>query len=66
MAGEPRGGGPRRLDAIRTTEGQEGAFARDGVWRGRGVEEETSGRPAGQVVLPLERRHLLGGKGQHG
>ena len=29
-------------------------------------EEETSGRPTGQVVLPLERRHLLGSEGQHG
>ena len=60
-----RAEGPRRPDAIRTAEGQ-GAFVGDGVWRGRDVEEETSGRPARQVVLPLERRHLLGGEGQHG
>ena len=65
-AGEPRGGGTRRLDAIRTAEGQEGTVARDGVWGGRDAEEETSGRPPRQVVLPLERRHLLGGEGQHG
>ena len=31
------------------------------------MDEETSGRPARQVALPLERRHLLGwGEGQHG
>ena len=30
------------------------------------MEEETSGRPARQVVLPLERRHLLGVKGSMG
>ena len=33
---------------------------------GRKVAEETSVRPTGQVVLPLERRHLLRGEGQHG
>ena len=30
------------------------------------MEEQTSGLPTGQVVLPLERRHLLGSEGQHG
>ena len=30
------------------------------------MEEETSGRPSGQVVLPLKRRHLLWSEGQHG
>ena len=32
VAGEPRGGGTRRLDALRTAEGQEGTVAWDGVW----------------------------------
>ena len=62
VAGEPRAGGTRRPDVLRTAEGQAG----DGVWGGRDVEEETSGRSTRQVVLPLERRHLLGSEGQHG
>ena len=66
VAGEPRGGGTRRPDALRTAEGQEGTVAGDGVWCGRDAEEETSGRPTGQVVLPLWRRHLLGSERQHG
>ena len=66
MAGEACGGGPRLPDATRTAEGQEGTVAGSGVWGGRDVEEEISGRPAGQVVLPLERRHLLRREVQHG
>ena len=65
MAGEPRGVGSRRPDATRTAEGQEGTVARDGVWGGRAVEEETSGRHAGQIVLTASTWGVEGSTGEN-
>ena len=67
MAGEPRGvWGARRPDALRTTEGQEGTVARDGVWGGRDVEEETSECPLGKLSCLWSDGIYLGVKGSTG